>query len=305
MRPVAGPPPSAWRKGAGLYDETYEGPTALLPELPVAGFVKVQGARPNYLAPDRHLGEYELHVVLRGRLRFFASGRRFEVRPGMAFITRPAESHWAEEMTLPPGVWYRLRFRLPASGLFLGLRLVEARSLRRALATLPVRLCPASAALREDLRRIIEEHRQRDAHSTVALRALVAGLLVQLIRDAARHAGRSRSSPAAPSAPIRAAIQYLDRRLAECFSVEEAAQHVGLSPRRFRERFRRETGFSPLEYLERRRVEAARKLLASGGRSVTEVAFALGFSSSAYFAAVFKRFTGQSPRQFRRRVGAR
>jgi AraC-like DNA-binding protein len=48
-------------------------------------------------------------------------------------------------------------------------------------------------------------------------------------------------------------------------------------------------------------VERARELLAAGGRSVTDVAYALGFSSSQYFATVFKRYTHTRPSSVARR----
>jgi AraC-like DNA-binding protein len=53
-----------------------------------------------------------------------------------------------------------------------------------------------------------------------------------------------------------------------------------------------------LDYITRRRIEESKKMLSQGEASVTDIAYALGFSSSQYFATVFKRITGQSPKQF-------
>ena len=84
-------------------------------------------------------------------------------------------------------------------------------------------------------------------------------------------------------------VQYRDK-----LSVESLAEIINLSESHFKARFRKETGFPPGEYILRIRVKEAQKLLAAG-RSVTDTAFELGFSSSQYFATVFKRFTGSSP----------
>ena len=67
-------------------------------------------------------------------------------------------------------------------------------------------------------------------------------------------------------------------------------------------RFREELGMPPHEYILRRRIDRAAALLAAGRSSVTEVAYDLGFSSSQYFAMVFKRFTHRTPSQLLARL---
>ena len=56
---------------------------------------------------------------------------------------------------------------------------------------------------------------------------------------------------------------------------------------------------TPNDFLLRVRVEKARELMANRGKTVTEVAFAVGFSSSQYFSTVFRRYTGQTPGEYR------
>jgi AraC-like DNA-binding protein len=57
-------------------------------------------------------------------------------------------------------------------------------------------------------------------------------------------------------------------------------------------------GVAPHEFILRCKMDEAKRLLTHEGRSVTETAMALGFSSSQYFATVFKRFTQQTPVEF-------
>ena len=66
-----------------------------------------------------------------------------------------------------------------------------------------------------------------------------------------------------------------------------------LSESRFKARFKREMGVPPAEYWLRKKVEQASVLLAKA--TITQVAHQLGFSSSQYFATVFKRYTLTSP----------
>ena len=64
-------------------------------------------------------------------------------------------------------------------------------------------------------------------------------------------------------------------------------------------------GVPPAEYMVRRKVELAKKRLSAPKPHVTNVAYDLGFSSSQYFATVFKRYAQQTPSQFVASVNAR
>ena len=77
--------------------------------------------------------------------------------------------------------------------------------------------------------------------------------------------------------------------------VARLAQVARLSESRCKARFKREIGVPPAEYWLRKKIEQAIVLLKN--RSVTEVAYELGFSSSQYFATVFKRYKLVSPSQ--------
>ena len=56
---------------------------------------------------------------------------------------------------------------------------------------------------------------------------------------------------------------------------------------------------TPNDYLQRLRLESARSLLAETSRSVTDIAFEVGFNSSQYFSTVFLQYTGLTPSGFR------
>jgi AraC family transcriptional regulator len=79
----------------------------------------------------------------------------------------------------------------------------------------------------------------------------------------------------------------------------DLAQAACLGRSQFASRFRRATGCTPGEYLERLRLAEARALLADKDLSVCEVAYRAGFKDPAYFARRFRRTTGQTPSAFR------
>ena len=85
--------------------------------------------------------------------------------------------------------------------------------------------------------------------------------------------------------------------------VDQLAARVGMSPRNFARRFMAATGETPLAYLHRLRIDAARHLLETGKKGVAEVSAAVGYQDLAFFRRLFKRHTGDAPRDYRERFG--
>ncbi len=85
-------------------------------------------------------------------------------------------------------------------------------------------------------------------------------------------------------------------------SVEEAARLAGISPFHFIRRFDAVFGATPHQYRIEARLDRARRLLAKGELSVTEVCMEVGFSSLGSFSDVFTRRVGETPSGFRRRA---
>ena len=97
---------------------------------------------------------------------------------------------------------------------------------------------------------------------------------------------------------IQASLAVIDQNHQRWLSVGQVADEIHLSESAFRNLFRQEVGMPPAEYMIRQKVELAKGLLRKPGSTITNVAHDLGFSSSQYFATVFRRFTDQSPSEF-------
>jgi len=99
---------------------------------------------------------------------------------------------------------------------------------------------------------------------------------------------------------VRRTLEWLEQQLNQSeLRLDSAAENVGLSPAGLRARFKAETGFTLHEYLLHRRVEEARRRLVEAEDDITTLAHELGFSSSQYFATVFRRETGMTPGAYR------
>ena len=98
---------------------------------------------------------------------------------------------------------------------------------------------------------------------------------------------------------VRLAMAYIHEHYAEPVSRADLARHVALSEDYLTACFRREVGVTPIAYLNRYRVNQAKRLLTDTDQSVTEIALQVGFSDSGYFSRVFRREVGLSPEAYR------
>jgi transcriptional regulator GlxA family with amidase domain len=102
---------------------------------------------------------------------------------------------------------------------------------------------------------------------------------------------------------ISSAQEWLHHNFHRTFPLEAPAHRVGMSLRNFVRRFKQATGDSPLIYLQKLRVAAAKRLLENDHRTMQEISDAVGYQDVAYFRQLFQRHTGASPSAYRRRFG--
>jgi AraC-like DNA-binding protein len=102
---------------------------------------------------------------------------------------------------------------------------------------------------------------------------------------------------------LRRARDHLDAHFAEPIDLQQLAAVAALSKYYFHRLFTTVYGRTPASYLSERRIERAQDLLRSTNLTVTEVCFAVGFSSLGSFSSRFRAVVGETPSQFQRRYG--
>jgi AraC-like DNA-binding protein len=100
------------------------------------------------------------------------------------------------------------------------------------------------------------------------------------------------------------ARDYLGDSYRDRVTLEDAASEACLSPFHFNRLFARAFGETPHEFLTRRRIEEAKKLLLAENQSVTDICFDVGYESLGSFSVRFRSLTGLSPAAFRREARA-
>ncbi len=100
---------------------------------------------------------------------------------------------------------------------------------------------------------------------------------------------------------ILAVQQWIEDRFSQEHSYDQLADKFGMSRRTFERRFKAATGDTPLFYLQRIRVEAAKRMLENGGLSFDEITYQVGYEDSSSFRKVFSKQTGLQPSAYRKK----
>ena len=94
---------------------------------------------------------------------------------------------------------------------------------------------------------------------------------------------------------------YIEQHYGDSLTVEFLANHVHQSLSTFNRNFKREIGIAPIQYLEEVRIVKAKLLLRRVDIPLTDIALNCGFGSGAYFATIFKKHTGLTPTEYRKK----
>lgn len=137
--------------------------------------------------------------------------------------------------------------------------------------------------------------------SPLMLQSVSLQLVIQLIREIGNNNG-IREISAIPDRPyIEKAIDYLMAYYNANITIEDVCAEIHVSQYHFIRMFRKNTGWTPHEYLLRIRLNKAKELLEKGGCSIEEAAKQCGFVNPGHFTSVFKRYVGMPPSVYRKK----
>ena len=167
----------------------------------------------------------------------------------------------------------------------------------------PPRVFIDDAELLKTAFRLTSALERPQAHDWAYCEALGVVLAHDLVRLGQRGRRPERSVHGGLAAwQEQAAKRHIDERLADHVSLAALAALVRLSPCHFSRAFKQSFGMPPHRFHIHRRIERAKELLADPGRSVTEIAISVGFSSASSFNGAFRKTTGVTPSEYRRTV---
>jgi transcriptional regulator GlxA family with amidase domain len=105
--------------------------------------------------------------------------------------------------------------------------------------------------------------------------------------------------------PITKVQEYIEKNIQEKITVDQLAEMASVSRRNFERRFKKATSNSVIEYIQRVRVEAAKKSFETTRMNINEVMYNVGYTDLKAFRTTFKKITGLSPLEYRNKYNPR
>jgi transcriptional regulator GlxA family with amidase domain len=102
-------------------------------------------------------------------------------------------------------------------------------------------------------------------------------------------------------AVIRDAQDWLSKHFSVAAPISAMVKHSGIPERSFKRRFSNATGYSPIDYVQHLRVEDAKRRLERTDISIDQISWSVGYEDAASFRRLFKRITGITPGDYRRK----
>jgi AraC family L-rhamnose operon transcriptional activator RhaR/AraC family L-rhamnose operon regulatory protein RhaS len=169
---------------------------------------------------------------------------------------------------------------------------------RRHRFTSRLQLTPAELA--ETLRLVNRLDNELTARRS-GFRVMAISAMLELVTFLSRSYSETRNPTSRTLVRIGETISHMRRNMARSITLKELVTMSGMSRRNFLRIFEAAMGTPPISYLIRLRIDEASRLLRNTDRSVTDIAFAVGFSDSNYFSRQFRKTYGHSPREYRKR----
>lgn len=104
---------------------------------------------------------------------------------------------------------------------------------------------------------------------------------------------------------VRSLQEFINERYFQIKSIEEAMEEIPSSRRNIIRRFKQSTGITPIRYLQKTKIEAAKNLLETTNKDTLDVMVSCGYNDMKNFRNLFKNFTGLTPKGYRDKYGMR
>lgn len=239
--------------------------------------------------------EYQVAYCIEGKGAITCAGKTLPVGKGYVFINIPGHPHHYRADEKDPWTIWWVHFVGPNAAIYFDLLRCQPKESAFCIG-LHDRLIDLFKELLRELSRPDEVHQLK----ATALLHMILSTMVGLRRQDthAAHGGRVRMS-----LDMEKFNEYLDANLSGA-TLKSLAQFASMSVPHFERLFTARTGYSPIQYVIRRRISrSGNLLLQSKNLSVKEISAEIGCEDEHYFSRIFKKVTGLSPLQYRQKYG--
>ncbi|MCK0190899.1 AraC family transcriptional regulator [Arenibacter sp. F20364] len=246
------------------------------------------------LEKHQHEGALEICFCMKGQQHYKVGEQLYELTGNDIFVVPPSTMHSTGEFPEDKGELFWIQLLMDSSkGQLCNMAKKQSDFLLAALLDKSQYIFKGAFQLKFILEKLVGQlENSRSMLSGIMIDQLIAQLLLETVILS------NKPQESTPSVKLYELDNYIHKNLHRVIYVDEMANLVGMSEGYFKAWFKSKSGMPPKEYVNRLKIEQAKiDLLAR--KTVTEVAFGLGFGSSQYFATTFKRFTGTTPRFYK------
>lgn len=238
---------------------------------------------------DKHWHDfYEIHVIIDGAITERINGHEIEMGPGWIYFLKPYDVHeyWADN----PVSMYKIQFLID----------ILNPDIQQTLISNEYRLIMKLSdkeleTLLPFLSKIVEERNSNKHGRLTMIGYLMNCLAIEMIRLSKKQTHHVTNSDS-----IVMALEYVHNNYTKDITMQQVADHVGLTPNYFCSKFHKEIGQSFKQYLRGLQLNHAATLLRVSDLSVSRICEESGINSLAHFLKDFKTYYGMTPSQYRK-----
>ncbi|MFJ5759859.1 helix-turn-helix domain-containing protein [Neobacillus sp. NPDC093182] len=259
-------------------------------------FCRVWGSHEEH---DLHVHDcLEIGVVLKNELEYRFNEHTYLGRPGDVFLCRPFEPHWSFAQSDQPFECILILFtpsavrKIPDGNQLLK-PFYTARGIQPFIPSSTI----FARAIRQAAVSAMEDQEKGENLWVTRQYMHLINILLQV--NQFTKESQSEDYLDIPSSEIVEIVGYMLENYQKPLNIETLSWQAEMGRTMFFNEFRRLTGLSPNEFLNRLRLQTAMDFLRSTNKSMIDLAYASGFQSLSTFNKQFKRYTGRSPREYR------
>lgn len=233
--------------------------------------------------PETH-NFYELTYVDNGTVVNRVDGQNFTAAQGELMFFFPGQSHMQAVPEQESASFFTVSFSMTLEG----------------ADVLKNKVFQADGVIRAIYSNILTEYESPDEYSPDMLVGYLHEIILRLMR---RSLGPLPAAPdiqeeAVSNPLVRSATDYIQTHLERRLSLSDVADALKVNPSYISRLFKQQTGRNMTDYIRSQKLTKAKKLLKSGGYTVTEISDLFGFSSVHYFSSCFKKQFGIAPGKY-------
>lgn len=227
---------------------------------------------------------YLMMYIIKGRVKIFCEGKSFEAQQNQIVFLDCYQPHGYEAKEGLETLWFHFDGQ-------------NTKALYQYLYNLQgcVVNVEDSYTVKADLHKIYDMHSGKRIIDEARQSACIARILAELFPHRAEKEKGA-------SGGVEKSTEFIHENFHEEISIKLLASKAALSEYHFLRQFKRQTGFTPHEYLVKTRINEAKILLKGEGKSIGQIAEECGFSNESTFIKTFRQHTGMTPGKFRKLI---